>query len=482
MKDGKGYLFPTPVDPGDMYCFKVYVPKHALYLGAFWGAYTFFATWIAWARDPLKQGRQVADVWRRAIDRAREEFELTGGECMSAIYDIRLNPLDPCEIQVKYEGDPKWYNGVFLNKCGEKNAAASGAVRYNGTTIQQYDPCSNTWVDVGPATQTGTARDEPGQYPGNPCGHGLAGGNLAQVLEDSKNKMCSLLGGLASFSEIAITVLQTIAAFVGIVDTPLFVGWLSGAWSYLGAHYTDVAAFDLTEHLTPVLAAYFNTDGSITAENYAAMVQRLKDLSDDAGPLTTEHTAYGYAYSWVGSAGQVGVVKASRAGNVTDVDCDTLEWVEVIDFTKEQGGWSSFTENTTAPQGRWVLGEGWHSSYFKSNPENADYHDFHLLRQFPQSWQMLACYVTLENVSIGTLEISAADHRIAYNSNTLYAEDHTNTADLIRFGASGSPVTVNELQLDSLVGYRVTSNGTDPGGTSTMTKIEIRGVGYNPFR
>lgn len=109
----KGYELPTEVNPGVYQCFRVYVPDDPLYLAAFWAAYEYFTTWIAWERDPEKRGRDAAAVWRDGFEAARTEWEV-GVRCMDL--DVRQSSTDPCKLEKSY-GSDEWEVFADLTLC-----------------------------------------------------------------------------------------------------------------------------------------------------------------------------------------------------------------------------------------------------------------------------------------------------------------------------------------------------------------------------
>jgi len=74
-----GYPIPENYNPGEYKCVQVLVPDDPLYLSEFWRAYDFFGSWVAWARNSDRKGRDVAAIWRDAIEIAREHFDMGVG-------------------------------------------------------------------------------------------------------------------------------------------------------------------------------------------------------------------------------------------------------------------------------------------------------------------------------------------------------------------------------------------------------------------
>lgn len=113
MKNLKGYVWPDTINPGEDVCIRIYVPKDALYIGAFWQSYEFFGTWLAWQKDTAKTGKEIAAVWRPLIEKARIEFELNL-DC--GIMDVRQKTGFPCILE-KQDGAGEWSEFADISLC-----------------------------------------------------------------------------------------------------------------------------------------------------------------------------------------------------------------------------------------------------------------------------------------------------------------------------------------------------------------------------
>lgn len=67
-KDGKGYLFPSPIDPEGLLCLKIFIPNDPRYLEAFSGQFHELGYWLSWAKDGTNNAALVAQIWKNAID------------------------------------------------------------------------------------------------------------------------------------------------------------------------------------------------------------------------------------------------------------------------------------------------------------------------------------------------------------------------------------------------------------------------------
>lgn len=88
------HLLPEIIDPGELICLQVYIPKDDLYLQAFSEVYEKLGTWQVWERDGTTRASQAAQVWKDAIDVSREIGWIGGcmsEECCQAIVDAINN-------------------------------------------------------------------------------------------------------------------------------------------------------------------------------------------------------------------------------------------------------------------------------------------------------------------------------------------------------------------------------------------------------
>jgi hypothetical protein len=109
----KAYTIPENPLPEDTVCFKVIVPSDTLYIGAFWRAYEFFTSWLAWERDESHTALQVAELWQTCFDEARAMYD--AGERCECEMDVRQKPGEPCILQKYIDG--AWVDFADLTLC-----------------------------------------------------------------------------------------------------------------------------------------------------------------------------------------------------------------------------------------------------------------------------------------------------------------------------------------------------------------------------
>jgi len=477
-KDGRAYLVPTPVDPGGAVCIRVYIPDHPLYIAAFWGAYGFFTTWVAWQRDALHMGLEAAKVWARWFDKARQEFIQNKGMCEMAITDIRVNPLDPCDLQAQIDGG-EWVSKAKLSDCGG-GCGTGGALRYNGSTMQQYDPCTGEWVDKGPASNPGQDGAQNPQWAGSDCGALLASSNLAQMIEDGKNKMCQLVGAGLGIGELALQLFTGLMTMVpGLSVYVQAVAFLQAAYAYLTVHYTDVASYDLFEALRGELSQFFSPDGSLTHANWQLMLDHVDDLRVAAGNPSPGYTALGYAWSWIDAAGPVGCVAANKGAGIETVNCEDGTWSHVFDFSKASGGFArlvNYPPDNTHVLGKYIEGLGWSTSGNGSEDDGVFISRAIEPTEFTEvelTYQTFLKQTGREgNTDMGCSLNNPSEHQAGYEL------DAATNGEVRTISWSGDLADVTRVDI---VGYSGNGNAHVEGQSTVCIVAIFRGKGRDPF-
>jgi len=98
-RGSKGYLLPEVIDPGQLQCITVYVPKDDYYIRAFSGAFHRLGTWQVWEKDGTTRAAEASLVWKNAIDYTMQNGWIGAcgmtPECcnaiVSAINNININ-------------------------------------------------------------------------------------------------------------------------------------------------------------------------------------------------------------------------------------------------------------------------------------------------------------------------------------------------------------------------------------------------------
>jgi hypothetical protein len=476
-----GYLIPAVPDPADYSCFKVYVPKDDMYISQFWTAYNYFTVWVAWARDPLRRGKKAAEAWRRAYDKARAEFELSKGVCEMNVTGVRQDPLNPCALQVEFDGNNQWVTVADISKCAGSSGGGD-VLRFNGTTVQRYDACAQAWVDAGPTTSPAFAGASAGAWVGNPDGACLAAANVAESIDNGKLKMTSLVGAGASFGALALEGLGGLAIIVpGAEVFEPMIAFLDGAYTYLATNYAAVAAIALDNDLPCVLVPYFKADGSITQSNLDLMVARIQALVDASSDEAFQ-TAYRYAISWINAAGPNGLTKAGKSAGITAYDCSSCGWEHSFDFLAEKGGWLNAQVDTgVIGGGHWEAGQGWLSDYVVNSVNGGGYTRIDLHRLIPSTTlNYIRIVYNIVRGTTGTDPYFQQPWNTPYPGGSALASQHVDTVDgenVVAEWTFSTPVT--DLVLYMQAGQDFT--GGDPGGSLVLKEMTIRGDGTDPF-
>lgn len=367
--DGNGYPVPDPVDPGELSCFIVYVPKDTQYIAAFWTAYEFFTFWLAWARDPLRKGKQAAAVWRRAYDKARARFELTKGECFDMITGVRANPLDPCVLQVQEDGGA-WVDVFDAGCCGGGGGggACQPAERINNGVIERWNNDAGAWEPAGPQTPP---QEQTPPIAIVPSGDGacIAATNFAHKIQASKNKLSDSVGDALSFGELVLEGWDFLVAWYGLgAIWQVVSGALTALLPGLVESYADVGLFDLQSAIICMAVSHYQNDGTMTSAGVAGLIADIDAAAVGHESFNdAEGICWRYAHSWVEAAGPQGMAAAGQSMGITDGECGDCAWRIEFDFSLSAQGFTRMpvtdghTYADNAYFGKWVSGQGWKS-------------------------------------------------------------------------------------------------------------------------
>jgi hypothetical protein len=337
--DGKGYEFPDPVDPGELYCFRVYVPKNPLYLGAFWNAYYYFTLWVAWARDPFHKGKDVANVWRRAVDRARAEFDKQKGDCEMAITGIRQNPLDKCKIQTQEDGGA-WVDTIDMSCCGGSGGGCTTPLRVGPQgQIQEYNSDTRQWTDTAPGENQTTTGSTPPEFATDPNARCIASVNYSEYVKLFLEKMLTVAQTAVSVGELSLEAVQMLSLLFGIPGEiiallgTLFTGIYAGAGSVNEAR---LAAQDNAD----ILCYFFrrmHADGTMPGAEIGLLVSDLQ-AAGAAEPDENIKWWFIHAADLVSIWGQTGVANGVKQPGDPLLNCDSCETVVHLDFGSKVWG------------------------------------------------------------------------------------------------------------------------------------------------
>lgn len=474
----KGYVVPDPADPEGLYCFRVYVPKHELYLAAFWGAYEFFATWLAWMRDPLKRGKVAARVWRAAVDLARQEFERTKGVCTMAIIGIRTNPLKPCVIQYQTD-DLVWHDGPDLSCCGggggDGDCVPPLRVGPDGSVETTHDG-GKTWEPTAPGTSQTDQQNYAPPYTGDPAAKCNSAVAYSENIKDTLEKILQGASIALTFGEYYLQIFGYLSYLFNYVFPiiELLRETLLGVYS--ASEVTNEARQGARDDVTFVCAFYsgFKADGSIDAAGIVKIQDALQALAD-AEADENKKWWYVHGKDLVNIFGVAGAQKGSTYPTSGELDCDNCPWEVTLDFTKSPHGFELFTRGTGANDGqKWVAGSGFQHGHTVTGAV------MDALRVIPLT------HITGFDQHIRVQRPAEATEGFAYNLSG--AGTGLNPLAGVCDGtqqwfASGDfvhtcafDVTAQGVYINTATQYTVYEDGQ-----TWFTKLVIRGVGFNPF-
>lgn len=478
-EDGKGYLVPTPAQPYDSVCIKVYIPNHVLYIGAFWQAYQFFTTWLAWARDPLKRGKQAAALWRTAYDKARSEFELRKGSCDMAVTDIRLNPNDKCDLQVRYDGGD-WTSVADLSDCGGCGGGSGAALQFDGINISQYNNCSGEFEPTGEPFDPVTKGIYDSLYSPSSAGACNGAANIAAWSKYVSDESLSILATAGIAGAAGSFIVGTLASQAGAMF--LLESLLAGLLAELvdsGELLGDAADIDISSELQDILYPFMGSDGTIREPNFTEAVNALYDRRNAETIDTPERVRWGHEANIISALGPYVISRQNKYAGITDADCTSAGWTHVFDFTTGSHSWVE-AELASAEL---VAGEGWKSVLRYDDGPNA-YRVAQLKTTLsPRTITGVKIYV---DATIGSDDLAGGIDRTRVSwsdsSGSLFdivSDIDAETGENI-LTWSGSRPTVTSLWATSIVGFDG-EPAIDPGGTCTIKKIVLSGAGTDPF-
>lgn len=329
MTDDKGYLFPIPVDPGSVLCFRVYIPNDPLYMAAFWSSYQFLSQWSAWKRDEDHNAKDVAAVWMPLYQQARTEF-LAGEGC--EVFDVRQNPDNSCRLDKSDDGGETWTEWANLQKCPP-------------LVMQSPDGRLWWWNPVGGSEETGAWEPvptdglpdtaEPPIDPPYPPGSTeyeddtarcIAAANITYQLYEGTRQLC-YDWAVVSVSVTALMIGLAAALFFPVIGVLIAIA---------------TVIFGLSDGITQeeAEAAWTSIDWESVRDNLACFMQRDGTLTESGKTsfLAWMEAQYTSEFNIAWASAKLIVQNVSAAGltsegtiaqSVIEADCDPTACLEV---------------------------------------------------------------------------------------------------------------------------------------------------------
>jgi hypothetical protein len=489
MSDGPhGYLLPDNPDIQELVCIRVFVPKHTLFIGAFWGAYEYFTKWVAWMRDPLKRGKVAARSWLRAYERSRAEYLLTNGECFDMITDIRTNPLDPCVLQVQIDGGA--YHDVFdAGCCGGGGGASCGpALRVNGGQVERWNNDNQSWEPAGPVTPPQEQTPPIGSGVSTNDGACLAATNAAHEMNRGLTKFASARAALSDATQTILDAFDFLVAFLGLTWVLTFFGTiLSDIWEGFNLQSTEILALDLVPDLVCILLPHYKDDKTMTQAQVNGLVAELDARAATFANETPEWLAWTFLGMWAKAAGSQGMTAAATSQMITTGECDDCPWQVTFDFTVSPCGFvrtpvlDGSDYSAVGPYwGKWIAGQGWKS-------EDRDIGGGEIRQRLATTLQVEKCNITRAVMYYSTDQGDAPDGVGAmigavrageYNGASLvFIDGHLTTVDA---GIQDRTADTNDVQEVTLQVYIDRDTNNVPGAYVLFSKVVLYGTGPKP--
>jgi hypothetical protein len=108
----KGYLLPE-VMPTEYRCYQVFVPDCPEAVAAFWGSLDYLSKWMAWERDDLHRGKDMAALFYTGVQLARDQQDWGCGVLTS----VRQHPDYPCLLQYSEDDGETWITFADILLC-----------------------------------------------------------------------------------------------------------------------------------------------------------------------------------------------------------------------------------------------------------------------------------------------------------------------------------------------------------------------------
>lgn len=470
------YPYPENYLPAGYRCVRVYIPDDDIYQQDFMAGYEYFCTWLAWGRDPQRKGKAIAAKWRIGFDRVLDEIS-KGINCMTTFTNLRQNPANPCQLQYSADGGGTWQTFADISQCvsGSTVAGAAGItdLQIINNVIVGTDKCGDT-VPLGPASDPRyNAAFKPPYDPaiaGNNC---VAGANAAVWLEDRLHAWAHIRLNVIGYVQQVINIVQGLTVFFPEVI------WTEGIWEIYDEiaewsedWWTNIETLAVYNDLRVILAKYYDGSGVMSKTQHAEMMTELATHYD--GPPTTTFTksAWFIIAFLANQLGSVGMTRISTAGGITSADCSDVEWEQVFDLHASSQGWLG--DNGC----QWITGVGFVDRLVEIAGIN--WRSAGVERTIPAT--TITYFRAEYDCELGSTNQSDGNRgQLFFNGEenpTLIEQDDNAEGPTVLIW-QGS--TANVTFLNATKNVSAVAVPADGGGTATISKVIVRGIGTNPF-
>ena len=474
-----GYKIPTPVDPGDSVCIRVYVPRDTLYIGAFWSAYQYFTSWVAWERDAQHRAKDAAAVWKFWFDMARAEYDAEGGIC--GVSDIRQKPNSPCIIQKRVGG--AWSDVIDMRLCTRQ-------IRFGaGGQIEMWD--GTEWIPAGESEGTGEPYD-PRTDLANEITHPAVGEGqdpscvaainaatyLSKVIDYSMVQLKELGIVVRVVDFVVLFFIQPVSNFLNFVMAmdETFNSKLSQITNLCLLAEDDIIAYDIVSDALCMFMAAYDGDRHMTAIGFAGLIS---DMNNEIAIRTgAEKRKWELLECYTEGLGRVWMSNIADECGITEYECG-CGWSKIFDFNDGQQGWgvTSYSGQTPSNVGTWS------GSYFESIYSDAGGGANHYCVSIEREFDLSTVTYIRIVYACDALHYLARIARI-YDTEA----EATNWLDPAAI-ASNAPWldSYQPMQLEwngsvdmSIIRAQVAQSGNSETHNRILS-VEIHGVGSNPF-
>jgi len=420
---------PDIVNPPDSICYVVPVPNDKFHVAAFMGA-IYALTWSKnWGRDDTNKAAAVSRVWQAIFDNLQfcpaplsPPNMGAGGEDENM---IRQNPDNPCELQTSIDGTT-WCTFADFSLC------------------------------LPAPSQPGGGTEQPTPGGGEACYQGEI---LASQLW--------LLPTIVSTGDIIDLQTITGAGNDGTVS-PWFCP--DGTTFFAGGCIGGTGGLDGSDPLPTVnhMRILYLIDGTY----YDAM----------AGPFTVPG---GVANQQVDLLVNDSVL-SDNAGSYQFKVCVTnnaaTTWSHVFDFTLSNGGWAAGIVGGTA-QGTWVPGVGWQQAFTANDGGGHSTRRLRILRTISPVRDLTEMTALYDFTPGTTIDTSAGQNFGSVNGGGSSAFADTTWGSPNGTNVATGGAHVHSAQNLAFFDFYVSeaNTPTDAGGTLTLKRITISGIGTDPF-
>ena len=266
MQDGKGYLIPEPIDPGQLRCVQVWIPDDIFYYVAFMGAYQFFSTWTAWEKDGTTRAKQAADVWKAAFAYTLEQ----GTECEGSEMDYEdlINAIEACCSALNNSlANIVTSNNGIANAIQNLRLEQSSNFLYDCVPCEDRPPINDPDPDPDPDPENPPVGGDPSGWESYLCRaiQYLYDGQVDEALLTAYGQM-SIAGGLLSASGLLIILASTgVGAPVAAVSALVLI--LAAAYQADEIFEIQQDVADMRQDIVCLLYNASGTESALSALN-----------------------------------------------------------------------------------------------------------------------------------------------------------------------------------------------------------------------